>query len=301
MNTKQILFRIAAAVSVVGLSCIPTEQVGVWVLNEATALGTNNTGSLPAVLVVGDGLVSGIAEKKGDDGPAEFANHIRFWSGRSAFVGGTKDASLAHYESKTLMLGPDSKKSLLETGLEAVTPEITVLAVGSDDARILSTDGARGTERYTIGDYRGALSRAIALSLYYSPCVVLVNVANHWASTVSGPDLAAINARIADAAAADPSRVRLADWATHSAGQTTWFNDPAEIDHTQTGRVAYRNFIITNVITALDNGCSLSPAVANGQPEQVTAAPSLLPSRGAEETEARRQGAERATDLLQAR
>ena len=301
MNTKQTFVRIAAAASVVGLSCIPAEQVGVWILNAQTVSGANDTGSMPRVLVVGDGLVSGIAEKQGGDGPKELADNIRFWLGRSVLVGATKGASLAHYESKTLMLGKDSEQSLLESGLAWVTPEITVFAVGSDDARILSTDGARGGARYTVGDYRGALNRAIALSLNYSPCVVLVNVADHWASTVLGPDLAAINGVMADAAAAEPSRVRLADWATHSAGQTTWFNAPAEIDHSLAGRVAYRNFIVTSLATALNNGCSLTPAAADALPEQVIATPSLLPSRGAEETEVRVQGAERATGLLQAR
>jgi hypothetical protein len=310
MITKRTLFRAAAAVSIVAVSCIPTYQEGVWILSSELVLGNNNTGSSPGVLIVGDGLVSGIAQAANGNGPQELANAVRFWSGRDTFVGARKDASLSHYMSETLWNAPPEeipdpapplKPSIFEVGVVGFKRDLTVIALGSDDARILTTDGDRGDARYTSTDYRGQLDKAVTIALDNCKCVVLVNVADHWSNVASSLDIAAINKEIAEAVAAEPAKVRLADWKTHSAGKESWFNSPGDIYHTPAGRSAYQGFLVSAINLALNNGCSVAPAVADEPTQQVLSTPTLLPSRDAEETDELLPGAgaERGTDLRQ--
>jgi hypothetical protein len=277
-------------------------------LYSSCVVAFNNTGSSPGVLVIGDGLVRGIAQAQNGNGPQELADAIRFWSGRGSAVAAREDVSLSHFMSHTLYYDkpnplpkpePPLEPSPLEVAVAQFELDLTVLALGSDDARILTTDGGRKSARYTIGDYRGQLDNAVKVSLASSECVLLVNVADHWSDVVSGPDLAAVNTEIAEVVDADPARVRLADWKTHSAGKNSWFTSPGDIHHTLAGRDAYRDFIVTAVTVALNNGCSSTPAVADEPTQQVLPTPALLPSRGAERTDDFLQGAERGTDQRQ--
>lgn len=308
MITKRALFRAAAIVSIVAVSCIPMYQHGIWALDSELVVGNNDTGSSPGVLVVGDGLVSGIAKAANGDGPKELADAIRFWSGRNTLVGAREDASLSHFMSATLFNDkpdpvpeppPPPTPGLLEVGVAGFKPDLTVLALGSDDARILTTDVARGCSRYTIGDYRGQLDKAVEVSLASSTCVVLVNVADHWDDVAAASDIAAVNTEIAEVVAAEPARVRLADWKTHSAGKEAWFKSPGDIYHTSAGRSAYQSFLVSAINLALNNGCSTSPTVADEPTQQVLSTPALLPSRDAKETNDLLKGAERGTDHRQ--
>jgi hypothetical protein len=310
MIPKRALFHAAATISIVAVSCISTYPQEVWVLDSEFVVGSNDTGSSPGVLVIGDGLVSGIATAANGDGPKELADAIRFGSGRDTLVGAREDASLAHFMSTTLFdpvpdplpdPPPPPKPSILEVGVATIKPDLTVLALGSDDARILTTDGGRGCSRYTIGDYRGQLDKAVEVSLASSTCVVLVNVADHWGDVAAASDIAAVNTEIAEVVAAEPTRVRLADWKTHSAGKEAWFKSAGDIYHTPAGRSAYQSFLVSAINLALNNGCSAPRAVADEPTRQVLSTPTLLPSRDAEETEELLPGAgaERGTDLQQ--
>jgi hypothetical protein len=242
MNTLKRFF--VPTVLIALAACIPddTSKPG-WGLFPGAA-GSNDTGSSPGVLVVGDSLVFNLDVQA-------MANAIRFFRGTDSVVAAAGGASLAHFNKASL---------ISSAGLSTIqqyedffgTVRITVVALGSNDARIIT--GERGQDgAYTLDELDGQAEIAVSSGLSHSQCVLLVNVANHW--EVAAPDVVNhINATFQDLAATDP-RVRTADWNSFSAPHPEWFLSPTDIHHSVAGKVAYRDFINNAIAAAMASGC----------------------------------------------
>jgi hypothetical protein len=289
----------ASALLFFATQCIPDRATGVWFVYPGD-YGVNDTGeSDQGVLVVGDSLVHAInfkpvrwdyvesdrtdpeyccvgreggapypeclTRKSGienlcDTGTDELAESMRLGTGKSSFVAAAGGASLSHFVKASLL-----EQANLRTLADYVAlrkPSLTVLALGTNDVRILESAeqddlipaAKRGAYGYNIRDFKNSLSQALDAAFTTSRCVVLVNVGKHFGDPRFENNLIAVNDELAARAAADPERVRLADWFAHSAARTAWFL-PNNIHHTPEGTAAYATFIVKAATEALNSGC----------------------------------------------
>jgi len=242
MNTMK---RTVVQIALVALSaCIPddTSKPGWGLFPGAT--GSNDTGGSPGIVVVGDSLVFGVDVQT-------LANAIRFFRGTDSFVAAAGGASMAHFNKPTL-IGAAGLSTIQQYEDFFGTVRITVVALGSNDARIIT--GERGqSDGYTLDEFAQQAELAVSSGLSHSQCVVLVNVANHW--DIAAPDIVdQINATLAELGTGD-SRVRTADWNAFSAPHPEWFASPTDIHHSDAGKIAYRDFINNAVASAMATGC----------------------------------------------
>jgi hypothetical protein len=239
------LGRLAMPVALVALgACIPddTSKPG-WGLFPG-AVGSNGTGSSPGVLVVGDSLVFNLDVQN-------LANAIRFFRGTDAVVAAAGGASMAHF-NKASLIGAAGLSTIQQYEDFFATVRITVVALGSNDARIIT--GERGTaDGYTLDEFTQQAEVAVSSGLSHSQCVIVVNMANHW--ELAAPDIVdQLNATLGSVAAGDP-RVRRADWNAFSAPHPEFFASPGDIHHSDVGKAAYRDFINNAVAAAMTTGC----------------------------------------------
>ena len=231
-----------ALITAFATSCIPDDPTGPWSLFPG-ATGSNDTGSTPGVVVVGDSLVFALPVQ-------ELANSVRFWSGSSSVVAAAGGASTAHYTKESLI--SPAGLTTVQNYVSFFQPRITVIALGSNDARILeATAGQSGG--YVIQDFQGALGSVIDQGLRFNGCAIVVNVAEHWTNSML-PYIQSVNTNIDAIAAQKGTRARVADWQSHSDGQP-WFAGAQDIHHNAAGKVAYRDFITSAVTDAMANGC----------------------------------------------
>jgi lysophospholipase L1-like esterase len=226
------------------LSCIPEDisKPG-WGLFPG-AVGSNDTGSSPGVLVVGDSLVFGV-------GVQTVANTIRFFGGTSSVVAAAGGASTAHFNKEGL-IGASGLSTIQQYVNFFGDLRVTVVALGSNDARIIT--GELGTmDGYTIDEFRGQAELAVSSALSRSRCVVLINVANHW--EIAAPQVVDdINAILGELGTGNP-KVRTADWNAFSAPHPEWFAAPNDIHHSDEGKDAYNGFITEAIAAAFRSGC----------------------------------------------
>lgn len=225
-------------------TCIPddTSKPG-WGLFPGQ-VGSNDTGSSPGVLVVGDSLVFNLDVQA-------MANVVRFFRGTSSVVAAAGGASVAHFNKASLISSAGlSTIQQYEDFFGSV--RITVIALGSNDARIIT--GERGQDgAYTLDEFDGQAELAVSSGLSHSQCVVLVNVANHW--DVAAPDVVDhINTKLEELGTSD-ARVRTVDWNSLSANHPEWFISPTDIHHSDVGKTAYRDFLNDAVAAAMASGC----------------------------------------------
>jgi hypothetical protein len=239
-----MLKRSVVAALVVISACIPddTSKPG-WGLFPGQA-GSNDTGSSPGVVVVGDSLVFNLDVQT-------VANAIRFFRGTDSFVAAAGGASMAHF-NKASLIGSAGLSTIQQYEDFFGSVRITVVALGSNDARIIT--GERGqSDGYTLDEFAQQAQIAVSSGLSHSQCVVLVNVANHW--DVAAPDVVdQINSALGNLGSGDP-RVRTVDWNSFSAPHPEWFASPTDIHHSEAGKTAYRDFINDAVAAAMSAGC----------------------------------------------
>jgi hypothetical protein len=235
---------IASALLLV-LSCIPTnpgDKPGWGLFPGAT--GSNATGSTPGVVVLGDSLVWGADVQT-------LADMIRFWRGTSAVVAAAGGASWAHFNKATL-IGP-SGLGTIQNYADFFHPRILVIALGSNDARII-TGEVNDPYGYRVNEYKDQAFWGTVGALNSSQCVVLINVADHWSAAASSQVIAEVNTGLANLDAAS-DRILTFDWNAFSAPHPEWFASPTDIHHTPDGQAAYRNFINDAIATAMASGC----------------------------------------------
>jgi len=279
--------------------CIPDQATGPWFVYPGDYGVSDTPESDTGVLVLGDSLVFGInsqpvrweyvepgrtdpeycclgreggapypeclthtsgLENFCDTGADELAELMRLGTGKSSFVAAAGGLSVSHFVKASLL-----EQANLRTLADYVAlrrPRLTVLALGTNDVRILETAeqedlvpaAKRGAFGYNIRDFQGSLSQALDAAFTTSKCVVLVNVAKHFGDPRFENNMLAVNEELAARAAADPARIRIADWFAHSAAQKTWFL-PDNIHQTPEGSAAYAAFIVKAATEALNSGC----------------------------------------------
>jgi hypothetical protein len=238
------LRRVALIVLGVGFcSCIPVDPTGNWGLPFGSATAVNDTGSSPGVFVVGDSLLQLQVQT--------VADAIRFWRGTDSVVVAAAGASTAHFNSPTLIHGV-GLSTIAEYEAFFGNVRVTVLALGSNDARILAAE-AGNQYGYNFQEYGQQLSKAITDARSHSQCVVLVGIAP-WDDAAPRQIVSDINALMAWSGSVD-WRVVFADWRSYSAGHPEWFAGPGDVHHSPAGATAYRDFINNWIASMLSRGC----------------------------------------------
>jgi len=203
-------------------------------------------GNHQVTVLVGDSLIWAI--------PAQpLADHLSNSNGRSTWVAASAGASTKNFVTlgwldDPIWGGPDL--TTIYNYNVFFGGEITVVALGSNDARIMtsspSTYGAR--------EHAAALGEAIVQAKSRSTCVFLVNVANHW-DLASSASVAAVNNNIDRATRGTGGRkVYKIDWAAHSAGHESWFAGPRDIHHSAEGKLHYAELINRSIRDKINAG-----------------------------------------------
>jgi hypothetical protein len=238
----------APAIDAMPYVCKPTAPVGGvpadtskpgWELSPG-AQGSNDSGEPPPVLILGDSLVFNLDVNV-------MANAIRFFLARDAVVAAASGASVPHFNEAEL-IRPAGISTLEAYVAFLADVGVTVLALGSNDARIITRER---TQRggYSIDEFAHQLHVAVMTARARSRCVVLVNMANHW--DAAAPEVVdQVNAVLGCENTAT-TRVRIADWASASAPHPEWFASPTDIHHSEAGKLAYRDFLRDAVDAAI--------------------------------------------------
>jgi hypothetical protein len=240
------LTRIAiAAVVLLALACIPTnpgDKPGWGLFPGAT--GSNASGSTPGVVVLGDSLVFNANVQT-------LADMIRFWRGTSSVVAAAGGASWAHFNKATL-IGP-SGLGTIQNYADFFHPRIIVIALGSNDARII-TGEVSDPYGYRVNEYKDQAFWGTVGALNSSGCVALINVADHWSESASSQVIAEVNQGLTNLDNAS-ERIFTFDWNGFSAPHPEWFVSPTNIHHTPAGQAAYRDFINNAIAATMASGC----------------------------------------------
>jgi hypothetical protein len=234
-----------AALVVLSLSCIPTnpgDKPGWGIIGAGTA--SNATGATPGVVVIGDSLVL-LA------GNQTLADMIRFWRGLSSVVVSAGGASWAHFNKATL-IGPYGLGTI-QNYADFFHPRIMVIALGSNDARIIGGE-VNDPYGYRVNEYKDQAFWGSIAALSQSQCLVLINVADHWSAATTSQIIAEVNVGLDNLDAAS-DRIFTFDWDAFSAPHPEWFGHPTDIHHTTAGQAAYRDFINNGIAAAMASGC----------------------------------------------
>ncbi|HEX2737310.1 MAG TPA: hypothetical protein VHP57_04160 [Acidimicrobiia bacterium] len=241
-------------VGIVGIAgCIPSAPTGNWTLFGG-GQASNTSGANPPVLVVGDSLVFWSGPNNAS-GVQAYADNIRLYTGRSATVGAAAAASYTHFTHSALLAG--TPVSTIQDYVSFLSPRLTVLALGTNDARLLAGDTTNAFG-YTQSDFQASANTAISSALTKSFCVVAVNVTTR--SQTGAPFIAqaaGVNNYLAQTAGSSGGRVRLADWNSYSASHPEWFDTGDAAGYHQSdssGKAAYRQFIIDQINAAFATG-----------------------------------------------
>lgn len=225
-------------------SCIPSQPTGNWALPWGSATGVNDTGSNPGIFVVGDSLLHLQVQT--------VADAIRFWRGTDAVVVAAGGASVAHFNSPSL-INPSGLSTIEQYVNFFGNVRVTVIALGSNDVRLMAAE-AGNQYGYSFQEFGQQVSEAISDARAHSQCVVLVGVAP-WDDAAPRQLVSDVNSLYAWAASGD-WRIEFADWNAYSAGHPEWFNAPGrDVHHTAAGATAYRDFINNWIASMLGRGC----------------------------------------------
>lgn len=235
--------------------CIPGEPTGRWTVF-GSAITENDTGSGPPVLIVGDSLIAFADDLRG---PQSLADLTRFVTGRSTTVATGTGVSYAHVVTPSLMVGqPMGTLDFLLNRYQPKVkskPTITVLALGTNDARLLNDerDEPRG---FTLEDATGAAASAQASAFANNTkCVVGVTVTERsQAGAAFVANAKQINGIIR--AVGNERRGWVADWASKSRYQDGWYDatDPQHTHLSKEGARQYFALMYNTVLAAVKSG-----------------------------------------------
>lgn len=214
---------------------------------------SNGTGTNPATVVFGDSLIYSSGPND-TNGVQAYADTLRFFTGHSAVVSAVAGASYSHYISDALLAGKGVTK--IQDMVAFVRPHVTVIALGTNDGRLLGMD-AGNPNGYTQADFQGSANTAITSALNVNSCVVLVNATtSHYpAAQPNYPaQTAGVNAYLKSRADSGGGRIRLADWDGYSGPHSDWFY-AGDYHHNATGKDQYRSYITQQVGAAYNAGC----------------------------------------------
>jgi hypothetical protein len=243
---------IAAVIGVLALvvtACIPDQATGAWQLYGGSQK-SNVSGANPPVLVLGDSLIH-LSGPNNADGVQTYADYVRLYSGRSSTVAAATGASWSHF-TKSSLIGTAGLSTAYDY-INFLKPRLTVIALGTNDARILQGDVGK-SGGYTYDDFIGSVNSIVSAVRATSKCVLLVNVTERpqtGAGFVAQAKLVNLELLVKTF---DNPYVRVADWNEYSKGSDTWFKTDAGsagYHHTDSGKAAYRQFIMEKIASTL--------------------------------------------------
>lgn len=206
-------------------------QSGPWVTYPATSAQAE--GEDTHVLVVGDSLLVGDLYSV-----TGLADYVTSETRRSTYVTATPGGQWVTYGYP----GQQNGAGLLWDYASFLEPRLTVVALGTNDARIMTAV----PDLYGPAEHLELMRTSVARTLEHTRCVLLVKVRER---EVTGPfgmglaDAAAVNANIDVLASSDEQhRTFVADWNTHAALRDDWFR-PNDVHLTWAGQLGYASFI----------------------------------------------------------
>ena len=230
-----------------------TESVNIdkrdpWVLRFGGTEYAHPQGEAPRILLVGDSVTHNAGMKA-------FAENLHAASGWPALVVAAGSASLAHF------LDPDHAKSVrlntIPEYIHANDPDIVVIALGANDARLMRIECFKDEKPYTVGGFTTKMRGLIRLLLKKPDrCVLLVNVTERWWIDIE-PYLVRVNQAIWSLARSFGNRVQMVNWNSHSFRKDEWFRGPNDLHNTPLGRHAYRAYISKQVAITAAHGCGV--------------------------------------------
>lgn len=190
------------------------------------------SGQLPSVLLVGDSLVWG--------GPSQaHADRLSSATGRVGLAVASVGASYSHW-IRDYLIGAVGL-SPIGSYVTFLAPQITVLALGTNDARLLAED-----PKYTLTDVEASMTWAVASARTKSKCVVLVN--SHTRDTKFSPMIPYVNSIASKVAAKwTDGSVTVADWYAKINSNPGWYDPKDPVHHGATGKIRYQEFISSTV------------------------------------------------------
>lgn len=205
--------------------------------------GTGTTyGNGTWTLMIGDSLTYNV-------GNQPFADYLKGSNGRSTFVASSAGSSFPNWVTPGWLDNPaypSPNLASLQDYQNLLHPRITIIALGSNDARIMTGSPSQ----YSSTDQFWKVLDAVNKAKVYSKCVLLTTVANHW-SAASTANVNAVNNNIAWADN-NVAGVYVADWHGYSAGHSDWFASPTDIHHSAAGKLKYAEYIgnVTKLLIA---------------------------------------------------
>jgi hypothetical protein len=181
-----------------------------------------------------------------------YADNVRIYSGRNSTVAAASGASWSHFTKSSLIGG--AGLSTASDLINFLKPRLTVIALGTNDARILQAQASQ-QYGYKLDDFVGSVNNIVSAARATSKCVLLVNVTER---PQTGPGFVAqaqlVNLVLTTKTFDNPE-VRVADWNAYSTGHPEWFKTDAGSSyyhHTDSsGKAAYRQFIMGKIASTL--------------------------------------------------
>ncbi|CAA0114254.1 Uncharacterised protein [Halioglobus japonicus] len=198
------------------------------------------------VLVAGDSLTaiwSGV-------GAGTMAESIRDTTWMNVWVASSGGSSIPNWLFEGWLSGvPGGEIKSLQLLADFFQPTITVIALGSNDARIIAA-GMTTPNGYTPAVHRADLITAVAMAQSTSQCVLITNVADNWDAPNFDAAVAAVNANIASVIAEKDrpggKRVILLDWVGRQQGHPEYYAEDG-LHHSEAGKEAYKTAITDGV------------------------------------------------------
>ncbi|NLV56735.1 MAG: hypothetical protein GXY13_14120 [Acidimicrobiales bacterium] len=211
--------------------------------------------AVPGVIVVGDSLiVDQYATPAANVNP--IADDVRDITGKPLFVSGVAGSQWITWSWP----GQQNDNALVHDLAAMLKPRLTVIAVGINDAGIISRERGKPQPAYTVAAQKTVMTNAVTETLKNSTCVLLIN-ARAQDAPFYGIDAAVVsqvNANM-DALDATSPRIVVADWddvsASHPEYWATWGDHTHDGVHMNAvGRSAYRSFIGAAAVFTMANG-----------------------------------------------
>jgi GDSL-like lipase/acylhydrolase family protein len=214
--------------------------------NNSQGAGSILGSSAATVLVAGDSLTaiwSGV-------GARTMAESIRDATWMNAWVASSGGSSIPNWLFEGWLWGvPGGDINPLQQLVDYLQPTITVIALGSNDARIIAA-GMSAPNGYTAEVHRADLITAVEVAQSSSQCVLITNVADNWDAPNFEAAVAAVNANIESVIEEKDrpgeKRVILLDWVGHEQGHPEYYAEDG-LHHSDAGKEAYRTAITDSV------------------------------------------------------
>ena len=246
--TKRIVLRVLAVATALSSVAMFAPAAGATAPSPFVVVhnsASSSTGNGVWTLTIGDSLIESYTQG--------LADNLRSNTSRSTYVAASAGSSMPNWLESTWLDNPQWGGPNLSRMVDYENffkPRVTIIALGSNDARIITSNPSS----YTSGAHLLRLVNAINIAKQTSKCVMLTTVANHWSSSASTAAINSVNSNITWAAA-NNAGVAIADWKTVSAGHEEYFAAPNDIHHTATGKLVYANLITQTLRNMIAVGC----------------------------------------------